>query len=268
MSILFKWNPEDFNSLVKSCKYDMSTPYILKYMSKTGKILEAGCGLARYDEFLSKRGFDIVGIELSQDTVDTVKKLAPLLNVRQGDILELPFEDNAISRIMSLGVVEHFIEGPKKPLTEMFRILKPGHYAVITVPSFNYIRRIKHTRGIYHINPVRILKESKTVRRIFRKEPIKTMIPYKCKTQAVSDIFFEYMFTKEEFEKELEQVGFTIVENVPIALMDGIYHEFGRAFVCFKDWKFYPNFFGRLLNRLLSLIPWFHNHMHLCVVRK
>jgi hypothetical protein len=50
--------------------------------------------------------------------------------------------------------------------------------------------------------------------------------------------------------------------------MDGVYHEFGQLFVFFKNWKFFPNIAGRFLNAMLSKIPFCHNHMHLCVVRK
>jgi SAM-dependent methyltransferase len=241
-------------------------------MPREGKVLEAGCGLARYVEFLSKRGFDVIGIEASQDTVDMLRKLAPRLDVRQGDVRELPFEDGSMSGIISLGVVEHFFEGPRKPLKEMFRVLKPGHYAIITVPSYNCIRRFKHKLGIYNVNPVKLLKESNTIRKLFGKCPIEKSIsakvPYQYRHQHGSDRFFEYLFTKPEFEKELKNAGYTVIESVPIAFMDGVYHEFGKAFVSFKNWAFYPNFFGTILNRLLSSIPFFHNHMHLCVVRK
>jgi len=56
MSIEFHWRPGDFNSLVEPCDRDTATPYILEYMPKSGAVLEAGCGLGRYVEFLSRRG--------------------------------------------------------------------------------------------------------------------------------------------------------------------------------------------------------------------
>jgi len=272
MSVAFRWNEEDFNDLVRSCDRDPSTPYILNYMPSEGKILEAGCGLARYVEFLSKRGIDIVGIELNQNTVDTVRKLAPWLDVRQGDVSRLPFEDNSISGIISLGVIEHFIEGPGRPLMEMLRVLRPGYYAVITVPSFNYIRRIKYKFSNYHINPIKLLKAGDKVCRLLSEKPLRKSIPgsipYKDKNRSVSDRFFEYLFTQQEFEQELRRVGFTIVESVPIALIDGIYHEFGRTFVSFSNWSCHPNIFGKLLNYIFGKIPFCHNHMHLCVAKK
>ena len=280
MSIEFSWRPEDFNSLVESCGRDTATPYILKYMPYNGVVLEAGCGLGRYVEFLLRRGFNIVGVELSQDTVDAVRALAPHLDVRRGDVSELDFEHDSISGIISLGVVEHFVAGPEKPLRETFRALKPGCYAVITVPSFNYIRRIKYLLG--PVNPVKIAKQSNTIRRLFGKKPInkrtsrrfvhcRGAVPYKYRHQLdwlKLDKFFEYVFSKQEFEEELGKVGFTIVESAPIALMDGIHHDISKRIVPFGDWTFYPNSLARALNYVLGRISFCHNHMHLCVVRK
>lgn len=80
--------------------------------------------------------------------------------------------------------------------------------------------------------------------------------------------FYEYRFTKKEFENAFIRTGFRIVESIPIAHLDGIYHEFGRLFISFHNWEFYPNIMGKCLNTLLSKVPFCHNHMHLCVVTK
>lgn len=281
MSIELHWKPQDFKNLVESCYRDTATPFILKYMPKNGKVLEAGCGLGRYLVYLSHRGFDVVGIELNQKAVDAVRTLSPKINIRHGDITQLEFENDSISGIISLGVVEHFISGPKIPLLEMLRVLKPGCYAIITVPSFNLVRKLKYYvhSHICSINPISVIKKSKTIRKLFGKEPVnKTgphpltyrsgVLPYKYKDTAQASSFFEYMFSPKEFHNELQQVGFTIVDSVPIAQMDGIYHDISKKIVPFKDWRFYPNLSARILNYILCIFPFCHNHMHLCIVRK
>ncbi len=110
MSVIFKWNIEEFDALVETCITDDATPYILKYMPKEGKIIEAGCGLGRYVVYLSELGYDIEGIELSAETVEMVKRLRPSLKIKQGDITKLEYPDNSISGVICLGVVEHFID--------------------------------------------------------------------------------------------------------------------------------------------------------------
>ncbi len=84
----------------------------------------------------------------------------------------------------------------------------------------------------------------------------------------MSGEFYEYIFTKKEFERALRSVGFEIVESVPIGHIDRLYHEFGRVFVSFKNRKFKVNYLGKLMNYFLLKIPFCHNHMHLCVVKK
>ena len=98
--------------------------------------------------------------------------MAPNLDVRTGDVSSLQYEDSSVSGIICLGVIEHFFKGPEKPLKELHRVLKPGHYAIFTVPAFNVIRRIKYFLNIRQFNPIKILKEMGVVRRFFGKEAI------------------------------------------------------------------------------------------------
>jgi SAM-dependent methyltransferase len=273
MSVVFKWKPSDFDDLVRSCDLDDATPYILKYMPREGPVLEAGCGLARFVKYLSDKGFqNVIGVELSEETVAAVKCRAPQLDVRYADVSALPLDDNSMAGVISLGVVEHFFEGPGRPLREMLRVLKPGCYAVITVPCVNTIRKAKYGLGSYHLqHRLRALG-----RRVLRGKrsagPGRDGAPdsrrHKFRRWPVMGPFLEYRFTRKEFLAELDRAGFSLVESVPICLMDGVYHEFGKAFVSFGNWKFYPNAFGRAVNRALSAVPYFHNHMLLCVVTK
>ena len=45
-----------------------------KYIPKTGKLLEAGCGLGKWMNYFHTRGYDITGIDYSQVAVDELKK--------------------------------------------------------------------------------------------------------------------------------------------------------------------------------------------------
>lgn len=279
MSVIFNWKKEDFGYLLKSCDKDEVTPYIIKYLPKSGKIVEAGCGLGRFVKYLSDRGYDnIIGIEYNGETVHYIKEIAPELNIIQGDVLNMPYRTRSIDGIISLGVIEHFSsEGCDKLLKEMYRILKSGELAIITVPSFNLIRRIKKYLYIYEIdyflNPISIARRSNIIRRLLKKKLKIGKFSYnrnksKYYIHPMFGDFFEFRFTKNQFEDLLISAGFTIVESIPIGHMDGVYHEFGKLFVSFKNWKFFPNIIGLFLNSLLSRIPFCHNHMHLCVVRK
>lgn len=268
-SIVFNWDRADFDVLLATCPRRPELPFILKYMPQKDKILESGCGLGRYVAYLADRGFNIEGIEINPETV-VVNGIRPDIRVRVGDVARLPYTDDSLAGIISLGVIEHFIEGPQVALCEIRRVLKPEAYAIITVPSFNLVRKIKAFSGYQWFKET--LKESRILRRLFFRTPrqgVTDAVPIlNYQVYRQEGRFFEYLFSKKEFESLLQACGFELIESVPIAQMDGLYHEFGRFFVSFRDWAFHPNGLGRWLNRIFSRWPFFHNHMHLCVIKK
>lgn len=278
MTIVFAWKKEDFQTLVESCERGEDTPYILKYLPKDGVVVEAGCGLGRFVKYFADRGYDIHGLEYGGETLHAIRELCPELRVVQGDVLRLPYAAESIAGMISLGVIEHFPEGCETPLAEMYRVLRHGGIAIVSVPSFNQVRRLKKRLYVDEIrwygNVILQAKLSSTVRRLAGKAPLAKKPPYNRNGQGSYHInptfgeFFEYRLTKDEFEEALRRAGFTILESAPIAHMDGVYHEFGEWAVKFRDWKFYPNAAGRALNALLARVPFANNHMHLCVGKK
>ena len=75
-------------------------------------------------------------------------------------------------------------------------------------------------------------------------------------------------FTPRQFTKICKKEGFKIIESKPIAHVDGLFHIFGSPLITFKDWQFKLSRTGKILNKFMSKIPFFHNHMHICVVKK
>jgi len=107
------------------------------------RVLEAGCGAGWYVAALVAHGFDVDGIEFSKSLVGAVNTVAPDLPVRYGDACHLDEPDGSYGAYLSIGVVEHRLEGPELFLAEAFRLLKPGGRAVVTVPGFGPTRRSK-----------------------------------------------------------------------------------------------------------------------------
>lgn len=113
------------------------------------RVLDAGCGLSHTVWGLHHAGFDAYGIDFAPDTVATVNRLAPELKVREADVRSLPFEDNFFDGIWSLGVIEHFPAGFTEIIQEMRRVIRPGGYAFVTVPSMSPLRKLKAQLGAY-----------------------------------------------------------------------------------------------------------------------
>ena len=239
-SVLFDWDPSQFNNLVDSCKCDDGVQIALRILHGNyyRRILEAGCGSGRVVKYLTDRGYRFVdGIEANTHTVLEAKKIMPFIH--HGDVSDMFWDDDTFDFVLSFGVIEHFPSGPQEPLKEMLRVLRPGGTAIVTVPSFNLVRQKK-----------------------YKKEPNDKYYVFK-----VADKFFEYRFTPEEFRFECLEAGFEIVGDEPISHLDGMYHEL-LAPIGWKDWKFSPSDECLKLNEEYKKIPFYHNHMHCAVLRK
>ncbi|MEQ8193095.1 MAG: class I SAM-dependent methyltransferase, partial [Rhodospirillales bacterium] len=55
--------------------------------------------------------------------------------VRQGDVSNLPFDDCSFDFVLATDIIEH-VENDKQALAEIYRVMKPGGYAIISVPAF------------------------------------------------------------------------------------------------------------------------------------
>lgn len=266
-SVQFSWDIEEFEALVDCCHRDDGVQLGLKHLPKDDLILEAGCGTGRVVKFLQDLGYSIEGIEVNAEIIRQVKQVHPDLNLIAGDILSIPKEDNYYGGIISFGVVEHFPQGLELPLAEHYRLLKPGGIAVITVPSFNTIRKIKYFFGknFIDLNP----KRNNLIRSWLKKDKlVRNQNGFKFYVHPQFGNFFEYRLTPEEFEYQCLQVGFKIIESVSISHIDGLFAEFGQKLCRFENWKFYPTPIGTFLNNTFRKIPFFHNHMHACVLTK
>jgi SAM-dependent methyltransferase len=269
MSIVFHWDPAEMEDLLATCLVDGCYPVIQKFIPKGSLILESGCGAGRYVKYLQDRGYKTIGLEISSDTTRMVKRVWPELNIIEGDSVSSPFLDNSFDTVLSLGVVEHWPEGPQNSLTEILRVLRPGGIALITVPCLNLVRRFKRwiwweemSRSPRALAAKVINRKNKPMNRLKGK--------YQYAVYPAYGDFLEYRLTPQEFWHEIHRAGFKVLEHRPHGLIDGVFHELNpfQLLVKFNHWKFFPNRLGRLANDWLSRRPFAHCHMQLVVAQK
>ncbi|MES0207919.1 class I SAM-dependent methyltransferase [Mesorhizobium sp. M0028] len=119
-------------------------------LPKGSKVVDGGCGLAQTVFGLHHSGFDAYGIDYAPKTVDLVRRVAPELKISLGDVRDLrQFADEYFDGFWSLGVIEHFYDGYDQIVSEMYRLICPGGYAFVTVPSMSPLRRLKAKLGFY-----------------------------------------------------------------------------------------------------------------------
>ena len=91
-------------------------------LPKRAKILDAGCGTGKLASFWAEEGYDIVGIDISEEALAITRKKG--VKTKKADILKgLPFKDGEFDLVYSDGLLEHFTD-PEEILTELFRVSK------------------------------------------------------------------------------------------------------------------------------------------------
>jgi SAM-dependent methyltransferase len=269
VTVIFKWNESEMQASLESCTRDEAAPVIERHFPPGTRILESGCGAGRWVRFLQDRGHKMVGLEYSRETVEMVKRHWPDLNIIEGDCERSPFPDESFDGALSFGVVEHWVEGPQRPLRDLLRVLKPGAKAFISVPCWNSIRRLKKALWWDEITQApralaqRILRGTpKPLSRIDRR--------YLFPVFPAWGEFFEYRMSTVDFRAEVEKAGFEIIEQVPVGSMDGVYHELNPLglLVGWRGLKFRPRGPASMINRWLSRRPFAHPHMQAIVARR
>jgi SAM-dependent methyltransferase len=101
-------------------------------------VLDLGAGLGGLSEQMVRRGARVVGIEpgaawrrLASRRVAAWPECAIIGAVGEA----LPLADNSIDVVMSLQVLEH-VQHPAQVIREVFRVLKPGGYALINYENY------------------------------------------------------------------------------------------------------------------------------------
>lgn len=185
------WGGVTPNSEIKMWDFYGGRQWITKYVPRFGKTIEGGCGVGRYVFYLRRLGIDIEGIDFSDEVIKKLEEakdhIEPKAVFLKGDILDLPYETNSLSGYISLGVVEHFIEGPQKPIAEAYRALRPGGVAIITTPNISFLLRYRYFKRSI-------------------KELVKKLIGKKVDRGD----FFQYEYTPDQLKKFIESQGFYV----------------------------------------------------------
>ena len=257
-SVEFKWDINLIDRDIYLTSRDEAVKLALNYLNDrfSHKILEAGSGNGRVVKYLYDLGYkNIEGIELNKDIVLFLNKKFNYLNIYQGDIIEHDFK-KTFDFILSYGVVEHFIEGVDIPLGKFHQILNNDGIVILTVPCFNYYRRIRYILSF--INP----------KNYNRNRNIPGKNGFLFNVSPLYGDFYEYWMTPSQFMQVCLESGYQIESSMPVSHEFGIIQIFGKFAGSYTDGNIDLNRIGKFLNMILKMIPYFHNHMHAVVLRK
>ncbi len=156
------YNPEDLEHIpdeVLAVSYGCGNPAALADIKEGETIVDLGSG-GGIDCFIAAKKLGrkgkVIGIDMTDEMLETAranaKKVGEALGFhniefRQGNIMELPVDDNSVDLVISNCVI-NLTEDKTKVLDEIFRILKPGGRFIISdivsdKPVPGYMKRDK-----------------------------------------------------------------------------------------------------------------------------
>lgn len=186
------WSNNSLISLVEKLSLNPQYWHLKELITPKDKILEAGCGYGQWVYRLSKLGFNVTGVDFAKKTINTIKKEYPELKVVLGNVEKLPFNKNSFNAYLSFGVIEHFENGPQKVLSEANRVLTKGGLLYLTVPYLNFFRYLR----LRNIKPIK------------------------------GEQFYQYLYSKSEVKKHIEEAGFYIKEIRYYDFINGVKKDF------------------------------------------
>ncbi|MFC1871157.1 class I SAM-dependent methyltransferase [Chloroflexota bacterium] len=191
------WQKQHINTRLNQVEKDPVTPIIRKWIEDTTvdkehiKILDGGCGAGRHLVYFGKLGYEIIGVDFSPVAVKSARDFDPNLKIFEASVLELPFDSETFDYYLSLGVLEHFIDGPEQGLKEAHRILKKGGMLFLSVPYMNRLRMLYK-----HLGNLRYKSHKKEA--------------------GVGGQFYQYYFTEDELSWLLTSHDFQVLRDYPL----------------------------------------------------
>jgi SAM-dependent methyltransferase len=140
------WERQSLEHLLAVAETSELTSFLSDRIRPGERVLEAGCGLGQYVSYFGQRGIDIVGVDYSASAIASHRLRFPDSDVRVADLTSLPFTDESFDACLSLGVIEHYGDGPDAILGELRRVLRPRGRLLLSTPYANLARRTLRRR--------------------------------------------------------------------------------------------------------------------------
>ncbi|PLT34935.1 bifunctional 2-polyprenyl-6-hydroxyphenol methylase/3-demethylubiquinol 3-O-methyltransferase UbiG [Bacillus sp. V5-8f] len=107
-------------------------PLFKEHIPGGGRVCDLGCGDGYGSLLLSNNGYNVTGLDISTEMIETATKRAAgnnRLTFIRGDLVNLPFNDDEFDAVMAINSIE-WTESPLKALGEIYRVVKPGGHAL------------------------------------------------------------------------------------------------------------------------------------------
>lgn len=111
------------------------------FVDEDARLLDIGCGVGRTTRPLSRWGFDVVGIDVSEEMIRAARRLSPEIDFRVDDATDLQFESNEFDyALFSHNGIDYIHPEAKREraFRELRRVLRPGGVLVFSTHNAWY----------------------------------------------------------------------------------------------------------------------------------
>jgi len=130
-----------YNQIAQAYADEFSKPSshvkeFLELLPPTGKLLDVGCGNGIDSNFLASKGYDVVGIDLSEGMLKIARSKYPEIDFRLEDMRSLNFSKNQFEGIVaSCSLIHISKKDVPKTLRQFAKFLKPKGAIYIQLQS-------------------------------------------------------------------------------------------------------------------------------------
>jgi ubiquinone/menaquinone biosynthesis C-methylase UbiE len=152
---------DPYGNVFKYSRYllDKSLDKFLPARGDGIKMLDLGCGSGYHMAKYRERGFDLTGVDGSEEMLKQARVLNPEIEFLQGDVTSVPLPDAGFDYIVCIEVLRYLPDiGPC--ISEIARLLKPGGTALVTAapplqaslyPLVNKITSVTKVGNLTHL---------------------------------------------------------------------------------------------------------------------
>jgi SAM-dependent methyltransferase len=97
-------------------------------------VLEAGCGEGYGADLLADVATRVIGLDYDEQTVAHVRARYPRIDMRHGNLAELPLSAGDVDVVVNFQVIEHLWDQAQF-VTECHRVLRPGGVLLMSTPN-------------------------------------------------------------------------------------------------------------------------------------
>lgn len=125
--------------------------------SANRRLFDLGCGNGSVAAYYAEQGYDVMGVDPSDDGVAAAHAAYPHLAIEQGSAYDnLAAIYGTFPAVISLEVIEH-VYAPRDYARTVFSLLEDGGIAIISTPYHGYLKNIAIAVSNHfdkHVNPL------------------------------------------------------------------------------------------------------------------